>query len=101
MVLESLPIDAYILDTLMQDLVGHDRRPSAFFVYLALWRRTHAVGRSRVQVSLSDIAVATGLSKRSTQEALRVLVRRKLVALEREGITAVAAYTVNQPWHRS
>ena len=31
---------AYVLDTLMADLVGHDRQPSAFLVYLHLWRRT-------------------------------------------------------------
>jgi hypothetical protein len=30
----TVPIDAYILDTLMRDLVGHDRQPSAFLVYL-------------------------------------------------------------------
>ena len=28
--LATVSFDAYILDTLMADLVGHDRRPSAF-----------------------------------------------------------------------
>jgi hypothetical protein len=28
----TLPLDAYIIDTLMPDLVGHDRQPSAFLV---------------------------------------------------------------------
>ena len=36
-------LDAYILDSLMPDLVGHDRQPSAFLVYLYLYR--HARGR--------------------------------------------------------
>lgn len=29
-------LDAYVLDTLMRDLVGHDLRTSAFLVYLSL-----------------------------------------------------------------
>ena len=32
--LSAVPLDAYVLDVLMPDLVGHDRRPSAFLVYL-------------------------------------------------------------------
>ena len=40
----TVPVDAYVLDTLMADLVGHDRQPSAFLVYLFLWRRTHGSG---------------------------------------------------------
>jgi CRP-like cAMP-binding protein len=84
----------------MPDLVGHDRQPSAFFVYLYLWRRTHGSNRARVRISLADIAEATGLSKRSVQDALGTLVKRKLVSLVRESITAVPAYTVLRPWHR-
>lgn len=91
-------LDAYVLDTLMPDLVGHDRQPSAFLVYLHLWHRTHGGGRVRVRVSLSDIADATGLSKRAVQDALGTLVRRKLVSLVRESLTAVPAYTVHRPW---
>ena len=95
-----LSLDAYVVDTLMPDLVGHDRQPSAFFVYLYLWRRTHGSGRPRVRVSLADIADATGLSKRSVQDALGTLVRRKLVSLLRENITAIPAYTVLRPWQK-
>jgi CRP-like cAMP-binding protein len=95
-----MTIDAYVVDTLMADLVGHDRQPSAFLVYLALWRRTHGAGHARVRISLGDLAEATGLSKRSVQDALGTLVRRKLVSLARENITAVPAYTVLRPWHR-
>src|SRR5262245_33228772 len=97
---ETLAIDAYVLDTLMPDLVGHDRQPSAFLVYVYLWRRTHGAGRARVSVSLADIAEATGLSKRSVQDALSALVRRKLVGLVRENITAVPVYTVHRPWRK-
>jgi DNA-binding transcriptional ArsR family regulator len=95
----TVPVDAYVLDTLMADLVGHDRQPSAFLVYLFLWRRTHGSGETNVQVSLLDIATATGLSKRAVQEALRSLAKRQLLTIEREGITAVPVYAVS-PWRR-
>jgi hypothetical protein len=32
----TLVIDPYVLDTLMRDLVGHDRRPASYLVYLAI-----------------------------------------------------------------
>jgi len=98
--MSTVTIDAYIIDTLLADLVGHDRQPSAFLVYLYLWRRTHGAGRPRVQISLTDLAEATGLSKRSVQDALGLLSRRKLVSILRESITAVPTYTVLRPWHR-
>lgn len=97
-------VDDYVLDTLMADLVGHDRQPSAFLVYLHLWRRTHGAAEapvgSAVQLSLLDLAAATGLSKRAVQAALARLVRRKLIASWRESITAVPVYTVLRPWMR-
>ena len=34
--MSKLEIDDYVIDTLMADLVGHDRQPSAFLVYLSL-----------------------------------------------------------------
>jgi hypothetical protein len=93
-------VDAYVLDTLMADLVGHDRQPSAFLVYLFLWRRTHGSAGATAQVSLLDISTGTGLSKRSVQEALRLLAKRRLLSIQREGITAVPVYTVLRPWLR-
>lgn len=96
----TVPVDAYVLDTLMADLVGHDRQPSAFLVYLFLWRRTHGSGEPTAQVSLLDISTATGLSKRAVQEALRSLTKRRLLTIEREGITAVPVYGVLRPWRR-
>ena len=92
--------DPYIIDTLMPDLVGHDRQPSAFLVYLYLWRQTHASGRSTAQVALLDIAEATGLSKRAVQGAIGQLGKRHLVAVARASITAVPIYTVLRPWRR-
>jgi hypothetical protein len=98
---QSLPVlDPYIIDTLMPDLVGHDRQPSAFLVYLYLWRQTHGAGQAHAQVALVDIAEATGLSKRAVQDALGRLAKRKLVAVARESITAVPVYSVLRPWRR-
>lgn len=84
----------------MVDLVGHDRQPSAYLVYLYLWRATHGQRQTRAQVALQDIAEGTGLSKRSVQSGIAWLARRTLVAVARESITAVPVYTVNRPWKR-
>ena len=90
--------DPYLVDTLMPDLVGHDRQPSAFLVYLLLWRQTHAAGAATTQIALLDIADATGLSKRAVQDALGRLATRKLVTVARASITAIPVYTVLRPW---
>jgi len=95
-----VPLDSYIVDSLLPDLAGHDRQPSAFLVYLVLWRRSHGAGAPTVQVPLLDIAEAAGLSKRSVQNALGWLAKRKLIAVERASITAVPVYTVMRPWRR-
>jgi DNA-binding MarR family transcriptional regulator len=97
---DALRLDSYIVDTLLPDLVGHDRQPSAFLVYLFLWRRAQDGSGAAVRIPLRDVAEGTGLSKRAVQEALARLVQRGLVEVAREGITAVAAYTVRQPWRR-
>ena len=96
----TVPIDEYILDTLMRDLVGHDRQPSAFLVYLFLWRETHGKRQKTTKLALIDIAEAVGLSKRGVQDALGHLGRRKLIEVARESITAVPVYTVLRPWRR-
>jgi hypothetical protein len=95
-----LEIDAYVLDTLLPDLVGHDRQPSAFLVYLFLWRHTIGGDASEVQTSLQDITSGTGLSKRAVQDALGLLTRRKLLGITRASITAIPVYTVKRPWLR-
>jgi hypothetical protein len=92
-------VDAYVIDTLMPDLVGHDRQPSAFVVYLCLWRLTSG-GNEVVMVSLRDLAEHTGLSKRAVQDALLRLHRRKLIGVRRESITAIPEYRVHRPWVR-
>jgi DNA-binding transcriptional ArsR family regulator len=95
----AMEIDRYVLETLMRDLVGHDRHPSAFLVYLFLWTATGG-GENPAQMSLAEIARGTGLSKRAVQGALARLARRELVQIEREGITAVPHYSLRRPWLR-
>src|SRR5688500_14961570 len=97
--LSPVPLDAYVFDVLMPDLVGHDRRPSAFLVYLYLWRRTRGC-RNGVPVALREIAEGTGLAKRSVQTALARLTRRRLVTARRDRRTALAEYAVLRPWVR-
>ena len=98
---DSVELDAYVLDTLMHDLIGHDRSSSAFVVYLHLWRHSLGVDEPTIQTSLRDIAEGTGLSKRGVQEALSILARRQLVGIARQSITDVPVYTVKRPWRRS
>lgn len=95
-----LTLDTYIVDSLLPDLVGHDRQPSAFLVYLLLWRLTHGAGGGAAQVALLGIAERTGLSKRSVQSAVGWLVKRKLIAVTRASVTAVPVYAVMRPWRR-
>ena len=95
-----IDVDRYVLETLMPDLVGHDHRPSAFIVYMALWLRTERSSQRRVAVSHRELAEGTGLSKRAVQVAMARLVRRKLVAVERSSATAIPVYTVLRPWAR-
>ena len=68
--MKQFKIDAYVMETLLADLVLHDRQPSAFLVYLLLWRQTHGDKRETAQIALRDIAEQTGLAKRSVQSAL-------------------------------
>jgi hypothetical protein len=94
----TFAVDAYVVDTLMPDLIGHDHRPAAFIVYLRLWRETRARRRPRVALSLATLALDTGLSKSAVQTSLRHLKRRKLVSAHQGSPTSVPAYTVHAPW---
>jgi hypothetical protein len=98
--MSAIDVDRYVLETLMPDLVGHDRHPSAFVVYLALWHRADGTRDRVVAASLRELAEGTGLSKRAVQGALAALVRRRLVSVERASPTAVPRYAVLRPWAR-
>lgn len=90
-------LDSYILDTLMRDLVGHDRRTSAFLVYLALLA---ASDDGPPRLSHAQLAERTGLSKRSVQAAAQHLIERRLLRATKKGATEVTKYEVLAPWRR-
>lgn len=90
-------LDDYITDVLMRDLVGHDRRPVSFLVYL--WLGAEQQRRNgAVQISYQELAECVGVSKSSAQAAVSWLVRRKLLGASKENATAIPRYTVNSPW---
>lgn len=93
-------VDAYVLDTLMRELVGRDKMPSAFLVYLHLWRRSRGGRIEWVQASHQAVARATGLSKSAVQDAIKVLARRKLIRSIRASRTSAPQYDVRRPWGR-
>jgi hypothetical protein len=93
-------LDSYVLDVLMADLVGHDRAPSAYLVYLKLWHLCGGPGKRGAPLSLQTLATETGVSKSSVQSAVRRLKRRGLIQARRAAPTAVPLYTVHTPWRR-
>lgn len=96
---KAIPIDYYILDTLLRDLTGHDRKPAAYLVYLWLTGE-QARRKSPVAISYIDLAQNTGLSRSSAQASIRWLLRRKLLAVVKANATAVPVYTVQFPWRK-
>jgi hypothetical protein len=95
--MEGVAVDLYVIDSLMPDLVGHDRRASAFVVYLYLWRRTRG-GSRPARASHQMIADGTGLSKGAVQAAVRWLTRRRLVEGKRTAPTAAPSFTLVCHW---
>jgi DNA-binding MarR family transcriptional regulator len=92
-------IDEYVTGVLMRDLVGHDKRPVSFLVYLWLAAEQSHRGAA-VQVSYQELAESIGVSKSSVQSAVAHLVRRKLVLMSKATVTATPRYKVQTPWKR-
>jgi DNA-binding MarR family transcriptional regulator len=95
---KTVPVDEYVLEVLLRDLVGHDQQPSAFLVYLFLFGRAARQRWPPVAMSLRMIAEQTGLSKSAVQTALDTLRHRKLVVTTRAHPTAVPKHRVLRPW---
>jgi hypothetical protein len=90
-------LDSYVTDVLMRDLVGHDRRPVSFLVYL--WLAVEQQNRkAAVEISYQELAESIGVSKSSAQSAVGWLVRRRLLAASKPTVTATPTYTVLSPW---
>jgi hypothetical protein len=99
--MDRFTTDAYVIDVLMPDLVGHDRRPASFIVYLLLLRLAARRRRDEVAVSLQTIATKTGLSKSTVQSALRHLRRRRLLDPAITASPTAPVRRVIRPWIRS
>jgi hypothetical protein len=97
--MHQIPIDDYILDALLRDLTGHDRKPAAFLVYLWL-AGEQSRRKSPVAISYIELAQNTGLSRSSAQTAVRWLLLRKLLSSSKANATAVPVYTVQFPWRK-
>jgi hypothetical protein len=97
---KNIVVDDYVLSVLMRDMVGHDRCPSAFLVYLHLWGESQRQAANSVPASHQAIAEATGLSKSAVQKAVRYLVERKLLRAQKASVTATPEYRVLRTWRR-
>ena len=92
-------LDDYITDILIRDLVGHDRRPVSFLVYL--WLATEEQRRGApVQISYQELAESMGVSKSSAQAGVAWLLRRKLLAVRKANVTATPTYRALSPWKK-
>lgn len=94
-----MQLDGYVTDVLMRDLVGHDKRPVSFLVYLWLWAEEQKRGTG-VRISYQELAESVGVSKSSAQSGVRWLLRRKLLTVEKASVTATPLYQVLAPWKR-
>jgi hypothetical protein len=92
-----IQLDDYVTDVLMRDLVGHDRRPVCFLVYIWLTAEQRRRGNC-VQIGYRELAESTGVSKSSAQAAVAWLVRRKLLAVRKSTVTSTPEYSVMTPW---
>ena len=97
---ETIPVDDYVLDVLMRDLVGHDQQPAAYLVYLYLYGQAARQKWKPVTSSLRTLADATGLSKSAIQTALGTLQRRELIVTTRDHATAMSRHRVLRHWRK-
>jgi hypothetical protein len=95
---QTVPIDDYVLDVLMRDLIGHDQKPAAFMVYLHLYGQAARNKWRSISASVRTIADATGLSKSAVHAALIHLRRRQLITTTAEHITATPRHRVLRHW---
>jgi hypothetical protein len=97
---KTVSLDAYVVDVLLPDLVGHDRRAASFVLYVWLWAMTRGRGREAAFFSYQVMTDGTGLSKSAVQRAASWLERRQLVRVRKGSPTSVPEYAVLTPWRR-
>ena len=94
----TIPIDDYVLDVLMRDIVGHDQKPAAYLVYIYLYGQAARTKWKPVEASLRSLAEQTGLSKSAVQTALDLLRRRELIETTSDHTTAIPEHRVLRHW---
>jgi len=97
---KTVPVDDYVIDVLMRDIVGHDQQPAAYLVYLHLYGHAARQKWRPVHASLRMLADATGLSKSAVQAALERLRRRQLIVSDSEHATAMPRHRVLRHWRK-
>jgi DNA-binding MarR family transcriptional regulator len=97
---ETIPIDDYVIDVLLRDIVGHDRQPASYLVYLYLYGRAARNKWKPVPASLRTLADSTGLSKSAVQTALENLRRRELIETVAASATAISRHRVLRHWRK-
>lgn len=95
---QTVPVDDYVFDVLMRDVVGHDRQPAAYLVYVWLYGQAARLRWKPVPCSLRMVAEATGLSKSAVQTAFELLRRRELIATASDHATAIPTHRVLRHW---
>ena len=98
---ETIPVDDYIIDVLLRDIVGHDRQPASYLVYLYLYGQAARNKWKPMRASLRMLADATGFSKSAVQCALENLRRRELIVTKSDHATAVPQHRVLRHWRKT
>src|SRR5215468_2977686 len=96
--MHHVSIDDYVLDVLLPDLVGHDRSPAAFLIYIVLWTLLFRSEERSTAVSLQKLSELSGLSKSAVQQAVRVLRQRGLIKVRKASETSVPEYELVRHW---
>ena len=84
----------------MRDIVGHDRQPASYLVYLYLYGQAARAKWKSVPASLRMLAEATGLSKSAVQTALENLRRRELIVTATAHATAIPRHQILRHWRK-
>lgn len=98
---QAILLDPHVVQALLPDLIGHDKRPAAFALYLWLWAMTRGQDRETAFFSYAALTDGTGLSKSAVQRSVAWLERRQLVRVRKRSPTAVPEYRVLTPWRRT
>ena len=94
----TVRIDDYVLDVLMRDLIGHDRKPGAYLIYLHLYGAAARNKWRPISASVRSIADGAGLSKSAAHAALIHLRQRHLIATTADHATATPRHRVLRHW---